>query len=698
VRRGPHRFAWTGASHQPGRARRPFTRTPSPEIAQDAGDYIVTKTFISLFALIAATPALAQTSTLPADNGDGEPIVVTASRSGDAIPADLVGASVTVIDAQEIEDRQTRILSDVLRDVPGVAVSRIGAVGGQTQIRVRGSESNHTLVLIDGIKASDPYYGEFDFGTLIADENARIEVLRGQQSALYGSDAIGGVINYITLTGAEAPGLRLRAEAGSMGSLNAAARFAGVSGNLDYALSSSFVRTDGYPTAPGGTRDIGATSEGASFKAIWTPTEAFHLTAVGRYSYTNADTNDADADSNSPTFGLTVDTPDGAHYRNRALYGLIRAQYDLLDGRWTNAVSGQITDAKRTAFDIAIPFASPAGQSIVRAYGDHGRRLKGSFESAFRFGTDRIKHRVTFAFDAERESERNTISLFGADLRKHHTTNYGLVGQYDVSVDDRLALGGSIRHDYNSRFADTTTYRAQGSYKLDEGTRFHAAAGSGVKAPTFSDLFDFFGGFFTGNPDLKPETSHGWEAGIEQSFATDHITIGATWFDNRLKNVISGGFGTPVNLPGTSKQRGVEVSATGRLGGGWQVDLAYTYLHAPQQQFVVSGLFDGQAVRRAKNIASANLTWAPADQPFSGTVTIRYNGAQNDLAFTDPSFTPVIVRLRSFTLVNANATYKLNAHVDLFARVENLLDRRYQEVFSFATPCRAGYGGVKVRF
>ena len=232
----------------------------------------MTKTCISLLALIAATPALAQSNpNQPTTNADGQTIVVTASRSGDAIPVSLLGASITVIDARAIEDRQTRILSDVLRDVPGLAVSRIGAVGGQTQVRIRGAEANHTLTIVDGIEASDPFYGEFDFGTLIADQDAKIEVLRGQQSALYRSDAIGGVINYITLTGKEAPGIKLRAKGGSFGTFNAAARAAGVSGDLDYAVSSSYVHTKGYPTAVGGRRDVGADSAGASFKTIWSP-------------------------------------------------------------------------------------------------------------------------------------------------------------------------------------------------------------------------------------------------------------------------------------------------------------------------------------------------------------------------------------------------------------------------------------------
>jgi len=669
----------------------------------------MTRTFVSLLAIAAAAPAYAQSNpTQPTKNADGETIVVTASRSGDAVPIDLIGSSVTVIDDHTMQARQVRIVSDVLRDVPGVAVSRTGAIGAQTQIRIRGAEGNHTLTLIDGIKASDPYYGEYDFGTLIADENAKIEVLRGQQSSLYGSDAIGGVINYITLTGAEAPGIRLRAEGGSMGTYSGGARFAGVTGNLDYALSSSYLHTDGYPVAIGGKRDVGSNNLGASAKLIWAAAPDFHITAVGRYSYTKADLDDTDNVFGSPTFGRVVDSP-GVYNKNRAFYGLVRAQLDLLDGRWTNAVSGQIADTHRTGYDVVSSFLPPAGQPVIPSYGDRGKRLKGSFESAFRFGTDQVKHRITFALDAEKESERSTISLFGGFLGWRHTTNVGFVGQYDLTVNDALALGASVRRDDNNRFADDTTYRVQGSYKFAEGTRIHAAAGSGVKAPSFSELFDFSAGRYIGNPNLRPEKSQGWEAGVEQALDGGRITLGATYFANHLKDEITTTFTaagtTPINLPDRTHQRGVELYANARLGGGFVFDASYTYLHAPQTRSVqpLSGPFSGtktvsQAIRRAKNVASASLSWSPKDQRLSANVTVRYNGKQYDIAFTDPSFVPFLVQERSFTLVNVGAAYKLTKHVELFARVENLFDRNYTEVFSYATQGRAAYGGARLTF
>lgn len=620
----------------------------------------------------------------PSADAAGDAIVVTASRSGDPIPVDQLGASVTVLDDAALEQRQTRIVSDILRDVPGLAVSRIGAIGGQTQIRIRGSEANHVLVLIDGIKASDPYAGEYDFGTLIADEGARVEVLRGQQSALYGSDAIGGVIQYITLTGAEAPGITARIEGGSFGTGSGAARVAGVAGTLDYALSASYYHTDGSPTARGGTRDIGSDSVGASGKLIWSPTDNFKLTAVGRYSLTDADTNNSETDPSSPLFGYTIDSP-GAKIHNEAFYGLVRAELSLLDGRWTNALSGQFADTTRRGYT-----------EFGLDYGDKGQRYKGSFESTFRFGTDNIQHRLTGAVDVEREQFQNTTPSPFAFDGKRHTDNIGIVGQYDLLVNDALSLGASIRRDENNRFADVTTYRVQGSYRLATGTRIKGAYGTGVKNPGYFELYGYSDGTYIGNPNLKPEKSKGWEAGLEQSFAGDKATIGVTWFDSKLTDEIYTTFpapdfiATPGNRTTGSKQRGLEAYLSMRPIPQLQVDAAYTWLHAREDGLV--------EVRRPNNIGSLNVTVFSPDERFSGTFTARYNGRQDDVAFTDPSFVPVTVALRDYVLINLNASYKLTDAITIFGRVENLLDEQYEEVFSFVAQGRGAYGGVKVHF
>ncbi|WP_030539831.1 TonB-dependent siderophore receptor [Sphingobium sp. DC-2] len=638
--------------------------------------------YLSLLALT-ATPAFAQSNpSQPTRNEDGDTIVVTGSRSGEAVPVKQIGASITVLDAEALETRQTRIISDILRDVPGVAVNRTGAIGGLTQIRVRGSEGNHVLVLIDGIKASDPYYGEYDFGTLIADPEAKVEVLRGQQSSLYGSDAIGGVIQYITLTGAEAPGFSARAEGGSFGTFTGGLRAAGVTGDLDYAVSGSYYHTKGTPTARYGTRDVGSDSAGLSAKLIWSPADNFKVTGVARYSYTDADTNDSENDPGSPLFGYTVDSP-GVHFKNKAFYGLIRAELTALDGRWTNAVTAQMADTTRKGY-------TAAGFD----YGDKGQRYKGSFESSLRFGTDGIIHRLTAAVDVEREQFQNTTP--SAFQGKRHTDNVGLVGQYELLVNDALSLGASIRRDENDRFDDVTTWRAQGSYSFATGTRIRGAYGTGVKNPGYNELFGYSDGRYIGNPNLKPEKSEGWEAGIEQSFGGNLATIGATYFDSRLKDEIYITYpaptyvATPSNRTTLSKQRGVEVFVSARPIQQIRLDAAYTYLKAREN--------GTEEVRRPKHVASFNATVFSKDERFSGTITLRYNGRQSDVAYTDPSYIPVRVSLKEYVLVNLNAEYKITPAIALFGRVENLANEDYEEVFSFATPGRAGYGGVRVRF
>jgi len=641
--------------------------------------------FVSLLAIAAAPPAFAQSEDPASDPQDT--IIVTASRSGEGTELKDLPASATVITAQQLDQRQTRIVSDVLRDVPGISVSRIGAIGGQTQIRIRGSESNHVLVLIDGIEAADPYYGEYDLGTLIADPAARVEVLRGQQSSLYGSDAIGGVINYITLSGREAPGYSARIEGGSFGTLSTAARAAGVSGDFDYAVSGSWLHTKGYPTARGGSRDLGSDNVGATTKLNWTPAENFKLSGVLRYSYTDAETNDADADLASPSFGYTIDSP-GTYFTNEAFYGLLSAELTALDGRWTNTLSGQFSDTTRKGYN-----------AFGMNYGDKGQRYKGSFVSSFRFGTDAISHRLTGAVDWEREQFQNiapsTGSPYDAFRGRRDTDNLGLVGQYELTAGG-FTGGASIRYDDNNRFADTTTWRVQAGYRLPTNTRVHAAYGTGVKNPGYYELYGYSSGTYIGNPNLKPEKSQGWEVGVDQSFWDGKAVLGATYFDSKLKDEIYTSYpapnftATPANRTTDSKQHGVEVTASLRPVRQLQIEAVYTHLKATEDGTI--------EVRRPGDIASFNATVFSKDERFSTTLTVRYNGRIDDVAYTDPSYVPVRVSLKPFTLVNLNAQYKLSERFSVFGRVENLFDVKYEEVFSFASPGAAAYGGVRVAF
>lgn len=666
----------------PARRPVPTVRADAPAINVALGARGLVVSAMKTYIIVCASTALLTLATTAHANEDerNDTIVVTADRTGNGTAYDLVGGSVTMLDAQALEDRQTRNVSDILRDVPGLAVNRIA---GLTQVRMRGTEGDHTLVLVDGIEVSDPYHGEFDFGTLIADDAARIEVLRGQQSALYGSDAIGGVIHYITGSGAEAPGLRLRAEAGSWNSINAGARLAGVSGNFDYALTGSLVSTDGTPDAIGGTRDLGRNSIAASFKTRWNFAPNSRLIAVGRYSWSDLDFNNSDYRTGSPTFGYTIDSP-GSYIRSRALYGLLRAEVELLDGRWTHNVAAQFSDINRDGYDHDAP-----------SYGDRGNRIKTSYDTALRFGSERVQHRVGFAIDLENERYRNTDPSGYAFTGTRSNSTVGLVGSYDLTVDDRLAIGGSVRFDDNQRFDNATTYRVQGSYRFNTGTRLRAAAGSGVKNPGFYALFGYVDGRYIGNPDLRPEKSRGWEVGVEQSLADNAILFGVTWFQSRLKGEIYTSYpapdyiATPANRTTASTQRGVESFAAVRLDDAWRIDLSYSWLKARE-----NGV---EEVRRPRHIGSAAISWhAPANRA-SATLVVRHNGDQIDLAYTNPNFIPDRVVLDAFTTVNFNATLALSPTISLNGRVENMFNEHYTELFGFRSAGRSAFLGIKAR-
>jgi len=632
------------------------------------------------------TASLAGTAHGAEEARDGqtlERVVITATRAPSGLARDVVGSSVTVLEPKTLEERQTRIVSDVLRDVPGVAVSRAGAVGGLTQIRVRGTEANQVLVLIDGLEASDPFAGEFDFATLIADDVARIEVLRGQQSALYGSDAIGGVIHYLTADGHELPGFRARVEGGSFGTWEGSARLAGASDRFDYALNGGYQTTDGVSTSRFGDRKVGAENTALSGRFGFEPTEDFRVKAVARYSYTDAETNSADFSGTFgvPPYGYVVDGD--SYYHNKALYGLARAELESFDDHWINALSVQGADVSRDGFSDG-----------ERDSGSDGSRFKTSYESTLSFG-DAVEQSLTVAVDFEREEMRNTGPfLNAAQSLERRIDNTGYVAQYNATIGGRIGFGAAVRHDDNDRFEDADTYRAQASYLFDSGTRVRAAGGSGIKNPSIFELFGFNPNSFIGNPELKPERSEGWEVGVEQNFANRSVTVGATYFDSTLRDEIFTIFSfpsfiaSPANRATESTQNGYELFVAARLGTSWTVDAAYTDLNAREN--------GAEEVRRPPHIGSLNVSWRAPQDRLGVNLTVRYNGETLDNNFTGVG--PSRITLAEYTLVNLGADYRLSDKAQIYARVENLLDEDYEEIYTYQTAGRAGYAGVRFTF
>jgi vitamin B12 transporter len=638
---------------------------------------------LCIFCAFAAAPALAQIDEQPPER-----VVVTASLLG-SVRTDLLGNSATIIEPIELQNRQVRIVSDALRDVPGVAVNRLGPFGQFTAVRLRGAEGNHTLALIDGIKVSDPFAGEFDFGTLIADEVARIEVLRGEQSALYGSDAIGGVVHYITLSGAEAPGIRARAEGGSFGTANTALRIAGVAGRLDYALNGTFNHTDGTIDNVGGERKLRSETLAASGKLIYAFAGNFRVKAQARYNVLRSDANDQDFSyfPVGPTFGYAIDG--NGHFKTTSWYGLAGLEFDGMQGHWRNALNIQFADIERNVF------GGQFNAHDERTSGTKGGRTKATFVTSFDFGTLELAHKLTGAVDWEEETYRNTTppEIALVDTTERSGTTYGYVAQYDLTFDNRLALGAAGRFDQNDRFDDAFTYRIQGSYRFDSGFRLHAATGTGVKAPGVYELYGFFpppGGFIA-NPDLKPEKSRGWEAGLEAQFLGGMAIADVTYFDSTLEDEIAIEYlppnfdAHPYNTPVSSPRNGVEASLSLRLNDQWRIDASYTYLRSEEN--------GEQEVRRPENIASLNLAWRSMNDMFGANLTVRYNGEQQDFQFTPLG--SVRVPMDSYTLVNIGADYRINDTWQVYGRIENLFDTEYEEVFSFLSPGRGVYAGVR---
>lgn len=601
-------------------------------------------------------------------------VVVTASRI--PVPSPAVGSAMTVIDGNDIDAKQDRFVGEVLREVPGIAVSRTGNVGAQTQVRIRGAEANHTLVLIDGIEVADPAAGsEFDFGNLLANEIERIEVLRGPQSALWGSDAIGGVVNVVTRRGRGKPQISVGTEAGSFRTARGVAGFRTGSDRYHFAAHAAGVHTDGVSMASewrGNDEQDGHRNRTVHVKAGLSPSSNARLDFVGRWTDTELET-----DSFISGTGLT-DTESRTSSVKRYYRG--SAALSALDGLWTHEVSAGLTNSHRKNFQ------NGAFDSVFE-----GEKRKFDYQTSLRFGTPGAagaEHSVTLAAEREEENVVSRSAFLDVD---RDVANVGYVAEYRLDLLDSIYVSLAGRHDDADLFDDARTYRITGAYEhAPWGTRFHASYGEGVKNPTIFELFGFASGF-RGNPNLSPETATGWDAGLEQSLLGGEAILDVTYFETDVTDLIRGFGDTAVNLPGTSGTYGVELAGTWQLGDGLTLSGTYTWS-------VGQDATDTELVRRPKHIGSLNANYAfeSGDRPGWVNVGIDFNGERADDNFD--SFPPTRVRLKSFTLLKIVAGYQVGPGIEIYVRGENLLDREYEEVVTYGTPGSAVYAGVRAEF
>ncbi len=611
-----------------------------------------------------------------ADDNLLETITVTASRT--AVQVGETGSSVSIISKEQIQRRNATNLADLLREVPGMAVSQQGSLGAITQVRVRGAEANQVLVLIDGIEANDLSQGsEFNFTHLMANQIERIEVVRGPQSAIWGSDALAAVINVITrsddLSGTALSGY---AEAGSFktGRTGFAVKHGSHRNNVKFSLD--HLDTDGTNIARSGTENDGYRNTTANLGGSYNPTDNLLLSYLLRNTESTTEYDDIDFFTSRLPVDADFSTESSQTYAGLSLV--------YKPGDLTHTLSFSRTDTENIT-------------STTSPHDDESRGVN----DQLRYQANLVLegHIITGMLEYERADfeQRGAASFFGNPNKNldADTKSIALEYRYDG---DHLDLSFSGRHDRNSEFDDSGAWRATAAWHLtNDATSLHASIGESVKNPTFTERFGFFDTFI-GNPDLQPEESFSWEIGVRQSLMNKRMVLTAAWFDADLDNEINGfafdvssGAFTANNVDGQSNRRGIELglnfTATERLS----VATSYTYLDATQADIAGREVTE---IRRPNHTASvsANYTFDRANL----NIAVMYTGDQEDDFF--PPFPPYQerVNLPGFTLVNIAGAYHLNERVDLTLKLENTLDKNYEQVFGFSSPGFSARGGVRV--
>lgn len=616
----------------------------------------------------------------------------------EGVPAASVGNSVTVITRKDLERLQVRQVADALRSLPGVTVGRTGAYGNFTQVRIRGAEGNHTLVLIDGVEANNTTDGELDFSNLSADDIERIEVIRGPMSALYGANAVGGVINIVTRRGQGPLTLTLKTEAGSLGTGDVSARLSAGSQWAHFALGMHWRSTDGFNISPFGNEADGMLLRSFAFTGGVKLMEGLTLDLTLRQVNKKAD-RDGFGDPLSPVGALQTAMDAPSFLQDQQLLAGLRLKWDTFDNKLTHQL--HVTHNSTTISDQDLPDASACPPLCPFFFSNLAERTSYGYLGTYRFETPGMggaKHAVSGLIEKETEVFIPKGDL--GDDKARERERLAVAGEWRTAFADQVFLTAGLRHDDNSVFEDFTTWRLAAAWAIKSlGLRPHASVGTAVKVPAMFEQFGKFPGFFVANPNLKPEQSLGWDAGIEIGLGKATV-LDVTYFHADLTDKIAeSGLAFPapslINLPGVSTRDGIELALRTRFSPSLMGTFAYTYLLAETS----AGL---QEIRRPRHSGRADLAYTFAGGLGTAHLGVVYNGSMTDSVFINGRFgfpePGVRLLLDDYWLINASVAYKLQPGVELFGRVENLLDQRYQEVFGYDAAPITAFAGIKLTF
>lgn len=632
-------------------------------------------------------------------------VVVSATKT--EIPISQVTSAIEVISGEELERKKIKTVIDGLRLAQGVFATSSGGPGTEATVKMRGAFARHTLVMIDGVIVNSPTTGAYDFANLTAENIDRIEILRGAQGMLYGSDAIGGVISIYTKKGTGAPRVGAFMEYGSFATFREGGSLSGAKGPFDFSVSASRWDTSSFSAI---NYRRGA-FEGDGFHNTQVSAKVgAALPSDGRVEfnmrwYDSRTSFDGFADSGAPADVF------GARSTNRNL--ILNGTYEQpLTTWWTTKLTlsqaneRSLSNSGNAGFNLNTrQFISANSNSCFPNYDTCftpfatdleilNRRLE--WQNNFRVSDLLL---LTAGYQLRREQGDSSGFFGAAQPAKAISSNAGFA-QAQVNLWDRLFVTAGGRHDSYNNFEDATTYRVTGGYSVKEtGTKFRGSYATGFKAPTMNDLF--FQGF--GNPNLKPEKSLSMDLGIEQSLFQDRLQLSAGYFWNRFQNLIQfasggtlcppGSFGfCPINVA-DAKTQGWEFGFKAKILQGLELRGHYTYTLTRAFDNSLNPLGgDKRLPRWPVDQASVGFTYQPIDS-LRLNLDYRFVGARNNNLSNASS-----QKLGVFNVVNVSASYDVTKNWQAYIRVDNLFNEKYEEITFFGTPTRSVFGGVRMNY